>query len=133
MRPRFGSMTRVVLFGPSLSSPNRSRGQAILRLVTFDEFSPTGARQEWKSPLRPMMRSSTSLTASARTALCASGGGQTWPRSKRGCCSFGATRGLPVHEVRHPVGVPHIAVALPAEVPQSVARLLRGDSAEVFD
>jgi hypothetical protein len=42
-------------------------------------------------------------------------------------------RALPVHEVRPPVGVPHLAVAPSAEVPQGVARLLRGDSAEVLD
>jgi len=42
-------------------------------------------------------------------------------------------KGLPVHEVRYPVGVPHLPVAPPAEVPQGVARLLRADSAEVVD
>jgi hypothetical protein len=54
-------------------------------------------------------------------------------RPRRGRPPVARQRGLPVHEVRHPVGVPHLAVAPPAEVPQGVARLLRGDSAEVLD
>ena len=41
--------------------------------------------------------------------------------------------GLPVHEVRHPVSMPHLAVAPSAKIPQGVARLLRDDSAEVLD